>query len=49
MTVGELLARMHSREITEWKAYFILENEDQEEKGMIAAVESGAESRRWSR
>lgn len=49
MTVGELLVRIDSRELTEWRAHFILEAEDRQEAGMIAAAESGAERRRWER
>lgn len=49
MTVGELLNRISSRELTEWQAHFILENEEREKQEMIASAESGAEKRRWSR
>lgn len=49
MTVGELLARISSRELTEWQAYFILEAEEREHRNMVASAESGAERRRWSR
>jgi len=31
MTVGELLARCSSRELSEWQAYFRIENEDREQ------------------
>jgi len=30
MTVGELLGKISSYEITEWVAYYILEQEDEE-------------------
>jgi hypothetical protein len=49
VTVEELLTRISSREISEWKAYFILETEDREQQAMVASAESGAENRRWSR
>lgn len=49
MTVGELLIKIHSRELTEWQAHFILEAEDREKDEMIRSAESGAERRRWSR
>ncbi len=32
MTVGELLQRISSREIAEWKAYFKLRNEEAERR-----------------
>lgn len=49
MTVAELLARISSREISEWQAHFRLEAEEMEERKMIQSAESGAETRRWSR
>jgi hypothetical protein len=49
MTVGELLARVSSRELTEWQAHFILCNEESEQREMVRSAESGAENRRWSR
>jgi hypothetical protein len=49
VTVGELLARISSRELTEWQAFFILEAEDREQQEMAASSMSGAESRRWRR
>ena len=49
MTVGELLDRISSRELTEWQAYFKVEAQDREERHMIASAESGAERRRWER
>lgn len=49
MTVGELLARISSRELSEWQAHFVLINEEQEQNAMIRSAESGAETRRWSR
>jgi hypothetical protein len=49
MTVGELLSKISSRELTEWTAYFQLEAEDRETQEMIRSAESGAETRRWSR
>ena len=30
--VGEMLKRLSSRELSEWQAYFILENQEREEK-----------------
>ena len=32
MTVGEMLERMSSEEITYWKAFFMLENEEAEKR-----------------
>ena len=32
MPVGEMLARLSSRELAEWRAFFILENEDFEQR-----------------
>lgn len=49
MTVGELLARISSRELSEWRAHFILEEEDRKTRDMVSSAESGAERRRWSR
>lgn len=34
MTVGELLSRCSSRELSEWQAYFRIENEDSEERNL---------------
>jgi hypothetical protein len=49
MTVGELLARVSSLELTEWQAHFTLLAEEQEKHEMVKSAESGAETRRWSR
>lgn len=49
MTVGELLDRISSRELSEWQAHFILSNEEMEEQQMAASAVSGAANRRWSR
>lgn len=49
MTVGELLAKMSSRELSEWRAYFILLNEERKEDEMVQSAISGAAERRWSR
>jgi hypothetical protein len=32
MPVAEMLARLSSQEISEWRAFFILENEEMEER-----------------
>ena len=46
MTVKELLERIDSREITEWKAYFALKNEEFEANSDRRATEI-AVHRRW--
>tara|TARA_R110002051_G_scaffold55764_1_gene103554 strand:+ start:381 stop:515 length:135 start_codon:yes stop_codon:yes gene_type:complete len=40
MTVAELLSKISSREITEWAAYYTLENEDQEAADRKAKMRS---------
>jgi hypothetical protein len=49
MTVEELLARISSRELTEWQAYFLVDAEDRRKREMVEDAISGAQSRRWSR
>lgn len=44
MTVGELLGRMTSAEITEWKAFIILRNQRREEASK-PKTQSPAEAR----
>jgi len=46
MTVKELLERIDSREITEWKAYFVLKNEDFEANSDRRATEIAVQRRR---
>lgn len=45
MTVGELLGRVSSREISEWRAYLRLEDEDRERRKMQREAGEGATER----
>ena len=48
MTVGELLARISSAELTEWVAVYLLENEEAKQRDVERQVQSGV-SRQLSR
>jgi hypothetical protein len=41
MTVGEMLERISSKEITEWQAYFLLLDEDRKFEEKKAAARRG--------
>ena len=43
--MGEMLVTMSSAELSEWQAFFILENRDFDEKRRAAKASSGAKSR----
>lgn len=45
MPVGELLARISSRELTEWQAFFALESEEAERDRLAAKAEAGVAAR----
>ncbi len=47
MTVGELLSRVTSAELTEWQAFFKLESEDTERQRMQSQSVAGAKTRRY--
>jgi len=40
-----MLARMSSRELTEWQAYFRIENEEMEEQRLSSQARAGAKTR----
>lgn len=46
MTVGELLHRISSRELTEWQAYFLLEAEDRQADDLARQSAAGVEAMR---
>jgi len=45
MTVSQLLENTTSEELAEWQAYFILEEEEREQKDDVEAKKTAAEAR----
>jgi len=45
MPVEEMLARLSSRELSEWRAFFILENEDFEERKLANQSRADVQTR----
>ena len=49
MTVDSMLKSMSSKELAEWKAYFILENESAQQQALAMRAEEGLKRRRANR
>lgn len=45
MTVGDMLSRMSSRELSEWQAYFRLENEEMEQRNLARQSQTDVQTR----
>lgn len=46
MTVGEMLKRMTSLEVEEWKAYLTLQNKEDQDSQLAREAEEGLKARR---
>lgn len=47
MPVQEMLARLSSRELAEWRAYYRIKAEKREQERMVNEAVSGAQQKRW--